>query len=323
MPSKQEDGYLSCSLSAGEAEAFFKACRELPTALYVTSPDYLGNTLDISALAEMCHRYGVLLLVDNAHGAYLKFLSPSRHPIDLGADACADSAHKTLPALTGAAYLHISKNAPPAFAASAKDSMALFASTSPSYLILQSLDALNAHLAQGYARRLASFVLLANQQKQLLCEHGFVFLGNEPLKWTIDAKRIGYTGKELADLLSARGLVCEFSDPDYLVLMLSPEAGASVLDRVYRVLLEIEQRPAITTRPPAPVNRPTVLSPRVALLSPMELIPTEEASGRILASPTVSCPPAVPIVRIGERIDSAAIEAFHYYSIKICLVVKE
>ena len=76
--------------------------------MYLTRPDYLGNTLDIAPLAAVCRRHGALLLVDNAHGAYLKFLSPSRHPIDLGADMCCDSAHKTLPVITGGAYLHIS-----------------------------------------------------------------------------------------------------------------------------------------------------------------------------------------------------------------------
>ena len=130
----------SCPISAGQVERAILAEAEPPAAVYLTSPDYLGNTLDITSISAVCRRYGVLLLVDNAHGAYLKFLS--RHPMDLGADMCCDSAHKTLPVLTGGAYLHVTKE----FAGGVKDAMALFGSTSPSYLILQSLDMANRFL---------------------------------------------------------------------------------------------------------------------------------------------------------------------------------
>ena len=105
---RHPDSYLSCDLSPEELEEFLQSAPEKPTAVYLTSPDYLGNTADIRRLAEVCHRWGVLLAVDNAHGAYLKFLPKSMHPIDLGADICCDSAHKTLPVLTGGAYLHLS-----------------------------------------------------------------------------------------------------------------------------------------------------------------------------------------------------------------------
>ena len=107
----QEAGLLSCPVEPAQLEAAFAGERK-PTAVYVTAPDYLGNLLDIRALAELCHRHGALLLVDNAHGAYLHFLPQPIHPMDLGADLCCDSAHKTLPVLTGGAYLHISRTAP-------------------------------------------------------------------------------------------------------------------------------------------------------------------------------------------------------------------
>ena len=102
-----------------------------PAAVYVTSPDYLGGQCDIAALAETAHRHNVPLLVDNAHGAYLHFLTPPQHPLDLGADLCCDSAHKTLPVLTGGAYLQIGPQAPPDFTANGRQALALFGSTSP------------------------------------------------------------------------------------------------------------------------------------------------------------------------------------------------
>ena len=83
-----------------------------PAAVYVTSPDYLGEMADIGSLAKVCHDSGTILIVDNAHGAYLKFLPKSLDPLDLGADMCCASAHKTLPVLTGGAYLHIGRRLP-------------------------------------------------------------------------------------------------------------------------------------------------------------------------------------------------------------------
>ena len=102
------DTFLSCNISAKDVEAAI--LKYAPTTLYLTSPDYLGNVLDIAEISTVCKKYGVLLLVDNAHGAYLKFLEKSHFPIDLGADICCSSAHKTLPVLTGGAYLHIANS---------------------------------------------------------------------------------------------------------------------------------------------------------------------------------------------------------------------
>ncbi|MBQ7283693.1 MAG: aminotransferase class V-fold PLP-dependent enzyme, partial [Oscillospiraceae bacterium] len=90
---EKQNSYLSCNITAEYLEQFLNQTK--PTAVYITSPDYLGNVADIKAIAEVCHKYGALLVVDNAHGAYLKFLPQSLHPIDLGADLCCDSAHKT------------------------------------------------------------------------------------------------------------------------------------------------------------------------------------------------------------------------------------
>ena len=166
--------YLSCPVDPQELDTLLTM--HPVTAVYVTSPDYLGHLADISALAEVCHRHNSILLVDNAHGAYLRFLEPSRHPMDLGADLCCDSAHKTLPVLTGGAYLHV---ADPGLAGYAKNALALFGSTSPSYLILQSLDAANAYLANGYLERLYAFCKAVHALRERLARHGFCLIGDE------------------------------------------------------------------------------------------------------------------------------------------------
>ena len=316
-----EGGLLSCPITPAGLEAALSA-QEGVTAVYLTSPDYLGHRLDIGHLAQVCHRHNALLLVDNAHGAYLRFWERSLHPMDLGADLCCDSAHKTLPVLTGGAYLHISKTAPAELVEQAQLALSLFASTSPSYLILQSLDAANRYLAEGYRERLAGFSALIWEMKKRINARGWTFLGGEPLKLTLMPKFYGYTGLELAALMREKGMEPEMADPDFVVMMLTPELGKEVLDRVEKFLSNLPPRePILEVPPPVPMPK-ALLTPRQALMVPQEELPLEQCLGRVLASPTVSCPPAVPILVCGEEIDQAAIDCFRYYGHTTCTVVR-
>ena len=317
------EGYLSCVFDAKKLDEFLQTAPKKPTAIYLTSPDYLGNIADIKAISAVCKKHRVFLAVDNAHGAYLRFLTPSQHPIDLGADICCDSAHKTLPALTGAAYLHISNTAPEIFVSEAKNALALFGSTSPSYLVLQSLDRLNAYLADGYNERLSSLAKRVNSLKTHLVEAGYILYGNEPTKITLATKEYGYTGTDFAKILSEKGIVCEYADPDFVVFMLTDEIGEEGLFRLEKALLSMPKMSAISTDRIV-VHRPErVMSIRDAMLSPCERVATVNAFGRVLAQPSVSCPPAVPIAFCGEKIDEKVISTFDYYGINELTVVKE
>ena len=200
-PEKDSGSLLGCSISPRGVAAAIDALPEPPAAVYITSPDYLGNLADIAAIARVVHERGSLLAVDNAHGAYLHFLETSLHPIDLGADICCDSAHKTLPVLTGGAYLHISKSAPAAFAQNARQAMAIFGSTSPSYLTLASLDMCNARLAGDFRQELGETVGRLDSLKEELKALGWGVEDSDPLRLVIAAPE-GCSGLALSRELS-------------------------------------------------------------------------------------------------------------------------
>ncbi|MCM1545021.1 MAG: aminotransferase class I/II-fold pyridoxal phosphate-dependent enzyme [Ruminococcus sp.] len=319
---KSSKTYLSCGITASELEEILKNSAEKPTAVYLTSPDYLGNLADIGAISAVCKKYGTLLAVDNAHGAYLKFLARSQHPIDLGADICCDSAHKTLPALTGGAYLHIAQTAPQMFGEKAKEALALFGSTSPSYLILQSLDKTNQYL-ESYAERLAKFIPKVDRLKAELALLGFTIYGNEPLKVTLQTKPCGCTGTRTAKILAEKNIFCEFADDDFLVMMLTPENTNSEFEKVLAAFKSIQKREAIKSAPPQFHQPKRKLKIRQAVFAQSEEVPVDESVGRVASTATVSCPPAVPIVMCGEVIDEEIAACLKYYNVKKVLVVKE
>ena len=314
---------LRCEVSEAQLEQALSDCETPPAAVYLTSPDYLGNLQPIDRLAEICHRHGVLLLVDNAHGAYLHFLDRPCHPIDLGADLCCDSAHKTLPVLTGGAYLHLSRQADFGPDEEIRQALALFGSTSPSYLILESLDLCNRYLDESYPAALAETVGRVAALKEQLAAQGWSVLPGEPLKITLCTADSGLSGRAVAQRLRSAGVECEYADPDYLVLMVSPQNPPGDFARLLTALPHCPgpvgpgaQRFVLS--PPA-----QVLSVRRALLSPSISLPAAQAVGRICADPTVSCPPAVPVAVSGERISAGAAAVFAHYGIETVSVIKE
>ncbi|MBQ7886362.1 MAG: aminotransferase class I/II-fold pyridoxal phosphate-dependent enzyme [Clostridia bacterium] len=312
----------ACEVSLEALESTLASLDAPPAAVYITSPDYLGGMADVAQLADICHAHGTLLAVDNAHGAYLRFLSPSLHPMDLGADICCDSAHKTLGVLTGGAYLHIGRNAPAAMAAQTRQAMALFGSTSPSYLTLMSLDLCNARLAHDYPARLENMVSRIALLRLRLAENGWHVLNGDPLKLTLDARAAGTTGTALAQRLRDHGIECEFADPETLVLMLTPENQPQDLARLEAALGKSEAAaqawPALSAAKGA-----RAMSVREAMFAPHETIPAENALGRICGAPTVACPPAIPVAVSGEIITKEALELFMHYGVDEVDVVKE
>lgn len=357
-----------CDISPSDVLRAIDSMASRPDAVYITTPDYLGGMLDVEGIARVCNERGIPLLVDNAHGAYLALLEPSMHPIHLGAAMCADSAHKTLPVLTGGAYLHIAKGYE-RYTEGAREALSMFASTSPSYLTLASLDLCN-YLCnpdiddgrEPYGVGVADCKEEVTFIKDLLADGGQVENCPEPLKIRIDAPRFLNTGWGIAEILRENLIEPEFVDDEFVVLMASPMNGSKDFKRLRHAVAEItaiaeERRYAnigsvtpenatqgrtygdITpeqctdtentecggtraTNSAAPHRPQVAMSIREALLSPSEVIPVRESEGRICAAPTVSCPPAIPVVISGEIIDEAAIATFLRYGIDTVSVVK-
>ena len=302
-----------CPISPAQLEEALGSLPEPPAAVYLTSPDYLGGMAEIPALAQVCHQHGTLLLVDNAHGAYLRFLQPSLHPLDLGADLCCDSAHKTLPVLTGGAYLHLSPTAPAQLAPLAKSALGLFGSTSPSYLTLASLDLCNRYLAEGYPQRLAEAVERLAELRERLTAAGWRVEPSDPLRVTVAAPR-GVTGQELAGQLRRQGAECEYADRDFLVLMATPE---NTPEELAQAAAALGQCPGEANPPQLPLARgERACSIRQAAFAPRETVDAAHSLGRVCGLPTVGCPPAIPIAVSGERITPEALALFAYYGIE-------
>ncbi|MCL2693762.1 MAG: aminotransferase class I/II-fold pyridoxal phosphate-dependent enzyme [Oscillospiraceae bacterium] len=265
-------------------------------AVFLNSLDYYGQACGVKSAAEVCKAANIPLLVDNAHGAYLVFTD--KHPLALGAAMTADSAHKTLPALTGAAYLHIKEKG---FAESAKAMTALFGTSSPSYLLLESLDLCNKHIAEDKPK---AFNLIAGLKVNLR-GLGFRLRESDALRITVNTRESGYTGAEFAEKLRENNVECEYADENCTVLLFSTVSTIDDVNAVRAAFENIERKkplkPSII-----PVLRPKrIMSVREALFVPDRdclFLPPGDAVGKVCAGIYAPCPPCVPFIMPGEKI---------------------
>lgn len=306
------DSFLGTVISPEAVEA---AIDGETGAVFLNSVDYYGGTADIAAIAEVCREKNVLLLVDNAHGAYRVFTE--NHPITLGADMTADSAHKTLPALTGAAYLHL-KN--PAHRDLCKRQMSLFGTSSPSYLIMDSLDLCNAFITEKSGRAEEAFGK-TRELKKTLKRLGYVLYDSDPMRVTVDAAAYGYSGFSLAEELRRRGAECEMCDERYTVLLFSVVQPGADFERLTRIFTDIPQKPPVRVEPHEILHPKKAMGVREALFSPHETVDIRRAAGKICGEIFSPCPPCVPLVTPGEVIDKSCVrELLRYGAEKIGIV---
>ncbi|MGN0683639.1 MAG: amino acid decarboxylase [Oscillospiraceae bacterium] len=286
-------------------------------ALFITNVDYYGGTWRFV-------NPKIPVLIDNAQASYLRFVDKRAfgveyvHPLELGFPLiCAESAHKTLPVLTGGAYLHFSAGTDPS---PAKEMMALFGTSSPSYLILESLDRFNAMIANN-TQMVNNACGAVAELKQRLTEQGVPIQKTDPLRITINAREWGYTGFQYAQILRDSGVECELADHSNVVLLFSATSSLADCERAELAIHFVPQR---TPLPPAncPVVKATADMPMwEAMYLPRKTIPIKSASGEVCAKFTAPCPPGVPIIMPGEIIDHNVIDALWAFGIQEVTVV--
>lgn len=290
--------------------------------VYLTSPNYYGECEDIAALSQVCRKFRVPLVIDNAHGAHLAFVSGPGHPMALGADMCCDSLHKTLPALTGAALLHIKD---PELAAGAKAAMSLFASTSPSYLIMLSADILTAKLeSPTFRERSDRTAYRADRLRDLADERGFLPPRHliDPFKLCLNFRAAGVSRPKFESALERHGISPEMIEGPHCVLMFSINSNERDFLRVEQLL---EEFPAVRPNIPDPVEScvPECALPlRDAVFAPKEKVAVSESVGRTAAELVSFCPPGTAVVVPGEIISYPAANILRTAGITEINVVK-
>ncbi|MCL1881318.1 MAG: hypothetical protein FWF76_03985 [Oscillospiraceae bacterium] len=315
---------------------------ENTVGVFATSIDYYGNMVDIDNFSWACQKYNLPLLVDNAHGAYQ--VITGGHPIDLGATMSVDSAHKTLPALTGAAYLHIADKGLH-LAQAAEDAMKLFGTTSPSYLILASLDLCNHYIAQKKQQprdgwneptplsdiswlkselRKRSYVI---DERMCYNKHSFhLSVRTDPLRIVIDVNAYGYSGSDYAVELKKHGIIPEMYDSKYVILLFSTITSHDDIKYILRAMSNIPKKSAIYSSIDYEMYSSIIpkqaLSAKVAFFSQKKMIKVTESVGEICAEIRVTVPPCVPFILPGEVISPQIAEILLEIGIKEIAVVK-
>ena len=301
-----------CDLSKTAVEAAFAAHPDA-RSLYITSPDYAGRLADIPALHAVCRRLNAALLVDNAHGSHLGAFD--LHPLALGADLTADSAHKTLPVLTGGACLHVARGG--LFDGTPrqelKATMALFGSTSPAFPVLASLDLMQQWWTTEGQEAFRLLETRLQPLKTQIAEAGLspAFDRCDPVRLTLDCHDRSATAA--AERLRESGIEPEYADSRFVVLLLSPFHTDEQLAHLQNAIAAI---PLDTLPPGTPspfsLGLPTALPEqaiplRDAALAPCDVVDTASAVGRIAAESICPCPPGVAAAVPGERLDNLLI----------------
>ena len=306
-------------------------------AVFLVSPTYYGIVSDIKRISRICHEHGALLLVDEAHGGHLYFgkkgLETEKLPqgvISLGADLCAQSMHKVTGSLGQSSLLHVGSER--VDCGKLESALHLVQSTSPSYLLMTSLDAARYELAQHGEEMLEHTWKLADRARKRINDiRGIRCYGKElsPEKFfdvdttrlVISAKELGISGFSLADRLYDEFRVgVELSDEKNIVAIVTYANEKEDIERLEKALEEISCeaiKKGVTQLheelPHLPAPAPYVYSPREAYFGEKKRIAWKEARGKIAGEALIPYPPGIPLINPGEKLTDDIWEYMEVY----------
>ncbi|UFJ40515.1 aminotransferase class I/II-fold pyridoxal phosphate-dependent enzyme [Brevibacillus humidisoli] len=294
-------------------------------AVFLTNPTYYGMGIDLRRMAAVVHRFGIPLLVDEAHGSHFGF-----HPelpdsaMGSGADASVQSTHKMGTAMTMCSMLHLRGER--INRSRLYQALGMIQSSSPSYPLLASLDLARRHmliegakeldrvlpLLKRLRERLASLAWLALPQ---LTENG-VYTTLDPLKLMLDLRTEALTGYQLQQILEQYAIFPELTSSQHVLLAASTGTSPEDVERVWQVLESIDLPPSsggYRIRQTGGVLsswflREQVMAMHEALDADRFPIPLEESEGRIAGEMVIPYPPGIPLLVPGERIDQQALQ---------------
>lgn len=303
-------------IASGVAPATIReAVRQHPEAkaVFVVSPTYHGICSDLAAIAEIAHEAGMLLLVDEAHGAHFAFHEDlPQTAMASGADLAVQSTHKTLGSLTQSSMLHAKGQR--VDRVRLRKRLQLVQSTSPSYLLLASLDAARHQMATEGRHRLGKALeaLRAGADRvrqelphlELLTDAGEYRV--DPLKWTIRVDGLGISGVQAYDLLHEREFVTlELADPRNVLAVFTYADTPLQVNRLVDALAALQMGEtggvALQVLPPnLPPAPEMAILPHEAFERESEPVPLQAAAGRVAAEMVIPYPPGIPVLVPGE-----------------------
>ena len=281
-------------------------------AVLLTRPDYFGGCVPLERIIARAHGRGVRVLVDEAHGAHFPWMAGMASAGELGADAWVQSVHKTLPGLTGCAALHLRDAAdrPRAMSVLRREQ-----TSSPSFLLMMSIDDARAWMAGHGPEQLKRVARAADQLRCLLPslgyadaheswrETGFAF---DPTRLVIAAPQGGYA---LAEAMQDHGVDVEMADDGRVVLILTAMDSPEDIRRIGDALRDIPATPRQSAPSQSAFAIPRQIVPlRAAAMGRTEQVPLDRAAGRVAAASAGLYPPGVPLVCPGEEITEEVVQ---------------